>query len=76
MKKKIKIKITDDIDWDEYKKKVDEIMCSDVLLSITWDLSEMTTIPWHYIPKQIELMIYYRPIMPLHIKDNISYITK
>ena len=67
----MKIIITDNIDWNEYKKKVDEIMCSDILLSITWDLSEMTIIPWQYIPKQIELMKYYRPIMPLHIKDNI-----
>ena len=62
--------ITDDFNWEEYKKQVDEIMYSKVLLPITWDLSKMTKIPWQYIPKQIELMANYRPIMPLHIKNN------
>jgi len=66
----MKIIITDDFHWEEYKKQVDKIMYSNTLLSVTWDLSKMTKIPWNYIPKQIELMTHYRPIMPLHIKNN------
>ena len=67
----MRIEITDDIKWEDYKQKVDEIMCSNELLTVTWDVSKMTTIPWHYIHKQIELMVYYKLEMSLHIKNNI-----
>ena len=61
----------DEFIWEDYKAQVDKIMKSSGLLSVTWDLSHLTYVPWQHVWKQIALMRHYRPIMAQHIKKNI-----
>ena len=65
------ISLEDEFIWQEYKEQVDEIMKSQIPLTVIWDLSKLTYVPWKYEWKQIYLMLHYRPIIQQHIKNNI-----
>ena len=65
------ISLKDEFIWSEYKEEVDTLMRSDIPLVVTWDLSQLTYVPWEHVWKQITLMIHYRPIMAEHIKNNV-----
>ena len=71
MKESYIISLQDEFVWSEYKEQVDTIMRSNIPLVVTWDLSQLTCVPWKHIWKQITLMIHYRPIMAEHIEKNI-----
>ena len=65
------ISLQDEFVWSEYKEQVDTIMKSNIPLVVTWDLSQLTHVPWQHVWNQVTLMIHYRPIMIEHIKNNI-----
>ena len=65
------ISLQDEFVWKEYKEQVETIMESRIPLVVTWDLSQLSYVPWVHIWKQVTLMIHYRPIMAQHIKNNI-----
>ena len=71
MKESYIISLQDKFIWGEYAEQVDAIMRSRVPLAVTWDLSQLTYIPWEHVWKQVAIMIHYRPIMSQHIKNNI-----
>jgi hypothetical protein len=64
------IRLYDEFIWENYEAQVDEIMKSSELLSVTWDLSNLSYVPWKYIGSQICLMLRHRPVIAEHIKKN------
>ena len=64
------IRLYDEFIWEDYESQIDEIMKSSVLLYVTWDLSNLTYVPWMYIWRQINLMLRYRAVISNHIKKN------
>ena len=64
------IRLYDEFIWEDYESQIDEIMKSSVLLYVTWDLSNLTYVPWKYIWRQINLMLRYRAVIANHIKKN------
>ena len=64
------IRLYDEFIWGDYEGQIDKIMKSSVLLHVTWDLSNLTYVPWKYIWRQINLMVGYRAVIANHIKKN------
>ena len=65
------IRLRDNFEWEAYEKAVQKILNCKHPIVVTWDLRDLTKIPWGHVSKTLGLLMKIESLDQEHIIKSI-----